>query len=151
MIEYVKGNLLDSKADVLVNTVNCVGVMGKGLALQFKINYPDMFAYYRSVCLQERLHIGSLLVWYAPGVVVVNFPTKIHWAQPSQYNYIEQGLRSLADLLRKWSAKKRRFSVALPALGCANGGLSWPKVQKLIEDQLKDVPATFYVYEPYEV
>lgn len=100
MIHYVKGNLLESEAQALVNTVNTVGVMGKGIALQFRESFPENYRVYRDVCKKKELKIGQVLVTEEDTMmqghkIIVNFPTKTHWKYPSEYSYIEQGLQSL--------------------------------------------------------
>ncbi|SDM10995.1 O-acetyl-ADP-ribose deacetylase (regulator of RNase III), contains Macro domain [Catalinimonas alkaloidigena] len=150
MIHYTKGNLLESKAEALVNTVNTVGVMGKGIALQFKEQYPHNFKVYKRACEQKELTVGQLLIVEEETLngrrSIINFPTKAHWKGKSKYEYIESGLQALTAEI-----KARGFqSVALPPLGCGNGGLEWPRVKALIEQYLHDSPADIWVYEPNE-
>ena len=97
MISYLKGDLLSSPAQVQVNTVNTVGVMGKGIALQFKNKYPEMFLAYQRVCEGHLLDTGKLYLWKSPEKWVLMFPTKKHWRNPSKIEYIESGLRKFAD------------------------------------------------------
>lgn len=145
MIHYTHGNMFDYPADILVNTVNCVGVMGKGVALEFKKRYPLMFRYYKRTCREGWLEPGKLLTWTQPGnPLVVNVPTKLHWRNPSEYAYIRDGLDALRQLLMNHKGKR----VHLPAIGCGNGGLNWEIVRGMIESTLGDVAADIWVFEP---
>lgn len=148
MIRYVKGNMFDSDAAALVNTVNLVGVMGKGVALQFKQRYPDNYKAYRTACRQGLIGIGRLFVTKEPEFagerIIVNFPTKTDWRQPSEYAYIESGLMDLRRLIEL----EQIPSIALPPLGAGNGGLNWPRVRGMIESALGDMDADIIVYEP---
>ena len=123
MITYVKGDLFASPAKILVNTVNVVGVMGKGIALEFKKRYPDMFMAYKALCEEEKLKIGSLFLWKKSEKWVMLFPTKQNWRQPSKIEYIEQGLIKFAANWDKLGAD----SIAFPRLGCGNGSRFYPQ------------------------
>ncbi len=149
MLKYVNGNFFDFDADIRVNTVNCVGVMGKGVALAFKQHYPDMFRHYVRQCKSGEIRPGRPAVWLHSDMIskdieIVNFPTKDDWKNPSEYSYVEDGLVWLASYLRE----KQGRVVTLPALGCGNGGLEWSRVKSLIEKYLKDSPAEILVFEP---
>jgi O-acetyl-ADP-ribose deacetylase (regulator of RNase III) len=149
MLKYVNGNFFDFDADIRVNTVNCVGVMGKGVALAFKQHYPDMFRHYVKQCRSGEIRPGRPAVWLhndmiSKGIEIINFPTKDDWKNPSEYSYVEDGLVWLASYLRVKQGK----IVTLPALGCGNGGLEWSRVKALIEKHLKDSPAEILVFEP---
>lgn len=148
MISYVSGNILDANADVLVNTVNAVGVMGKGIALQFKKHYPMNYEAYRNAVKQGIVKPGKVFLYpiNTTGKVkyIANFATKGHWRYPSQLRWIKTGLEDL----KKQIAALNIDSVAIPPLGCGQGGLDWRKVKVLIEDELKDLPLTIYAYEP---
>lgn len=149
MIHFLSGNLLESKAYALVNTVNTVGVMGKGIALQFKNEFPHNYAIYREACLKHEFKVGQLLSVEDSNLLlgkrlIVNFPTKTHWRLPSEYSYIEQALKELAILI----ADKQINSIAVPALGCGNGGLDWLVVKEMICQYLEQLDATIEVYEP---
>lgn len=151
MIHYVKGNLLESDAQALVNTVNTVGVMGKGIALQFREAFPENYRIYRSICRKNELHVGQMLITAdtsptGSSKVIINFPTKTHWRLPSEYSYIEQGLQSL----RTEIINRGISSVAIPPLGSHNGGLDWLKVKQMIEQTLSDLKCDIYLYEPSE-
>lgn len=152
MIHYVKGNLLESSADALVNTVNTVGVMGKGIALQFKEAYPENYRVYKQACQNKEFHIGDILVVedynLATGrKLIVNFPTKTHWKLPSDYSYIQQGLMTL----RREIDNRQIQSIAIPPLGSHNGGLDWLIVKRMIEDALAGSYCDIYLYEPSDV
>lgn len=142
MLVYIEGDLFHSPAQVLVNTVNTVGVMGKGIALEFKKRYPDMFDAYKKQCDKHNLVIGKLMLWYAADHWILQFPTKEHWRNPSKLEYIEKGLMTF---VRKY-ADYNITSVAFPKLGCGNGELNWPEVKKLMEKYLGNLPIDVYVY-----
>lgn len=149
MIHYITGNLFDSKADALVNTVNTVGVMGKGIALQFKEAFPENYRIYRQICKEKKLDIGEMLVTEesteaSGNKTIINFPTKKHWKYPSEYSFISQGLVAL----KKEIENRKIKSVAIPALGSHNGGLDWQRVKTMIEESLSDLDCDIYIYEP---
>lgn len=141
-IEFVRGNMFDRGYDYRVNTVNCVGVMGKGIALEFKKRYPDMFQEYRNLCKQGKIWPGILHIYKD----IINFPTKKHWRNPSEYSWIKDGLLALKQYLSNNCQKETR--VAMPPLGCANGGLDWSIVKGMITEHLHDVDASIDIYEP---
>lgn len=142
MIRYIEGDIFKSPAQVIVNTVNTVGVMGKGIALEFKKRYPDMFQAYRDICDKRKLKTGTLMLYYEPDHWVLLFPTKENWRNPSRMEYIEAGL---AKFCRTY-AEKGITSVAFPKLGCGNGELNWSDVQPVMEKYLKDLPIDVYIY-----
>lgn len=150
MIQYLTGNLFDSKADALVNTVNTVGVMGKGIALQFKKLFPNNFKSYKDICDKKEFNVGELFITQDQNVItgekiIINFPTKKHWKSPSEYSYIESGLVELIKVIKEKNIK----SIAVPPLGSGNGGLQWYKVKEIINAKLSDVEdCEIYVYEP---
>lgn len=149
MIKYITGNILESKAEALVNTVNTVGVMGKGIALQFKKAYHNNFKEYVEACKQKDIEIGKLLVIKDSNLssgekYIINFPTKKDWRKPSEYSYIEAGLEDLILVLKGNNIK----SVAIPPLGAGNGGLEWEKVKTIIEKKLNNLDIEIIVYEP---
>jgi len=145
MLQFVKGNMFDIEADIRVNTVNCKGVMGAGVALAFKNRYPQMFLEYRRACLADEVHPGEVYVWKGPSKEwVINFPTKRHWREKSRYEDIASGLEALKEYLKKFPGIK----VALPALGCGNGGLDWARVAPMISSTLESLNAEIYVFEP---
>lgn len=146
MYLYYRTSLLTSRAQTLVNTVNCVGVMGKGLALAFKQKYPKMFQEYQALCEKGRIKPGGLWLWHGPDHLVLNFATKDHWRNPSRLEWIEQGLR-------RFRAEYERLGVteiSFPRLGCGNGGLDWEDVRPVMERYLCDLPITVFVHD-YEV
>ena len=147
MIKYKQGDLLKDKANYLINTVNCVGAMGKGIAKQFKIAYPEMYNEYKKQCSLGNIDIGKPHLWefkdlFHP-ITIINLPTKIHWEEDSTYIYVQKGLNWLVEYFQD----KPTETVAVPPLGCGNGGLSWSKVKNMIEDALEPLETTFYVYE----
>jgi O-acetyl-ADP-ribose deacetylase (regulator of RNase III) len=139
MLEYRLGNLLEAEVEALVNTVNCVGVMGKGVALQFKKAFPENFAFYRMACERGDVVPGRMFLFPTAQLTgpefIINFPTKRHWRDKSRIEDVETGLNDLRAVIEKNDIK----SVALPALGCGNGGLNWDDVQPLIEHKLGPV------------
>lgn len=148
MITDVHGNLLASDADALVNTVNTVGVMGKGIALHFKNAYPANYKAYRAACQRHEVRLGEMFVFDAGQLVrprwVINFPTKNHWKSPSRLDDIESGLD---DLVRVITERDIR-SIAVPPLGCGNGGLNWADVRPIIEAKLRGLDVEVLLYPP---
>jgi len=143
MITYVKGNLFSSPAQVLVNTVNTVGVMGKGIAKEFKAIYPDMFHEYQALCESGELRPGRLMLHRTPHKWILNFPTKRHWRQKSKVEDIEAGLRTFED---QWTMLGA-FSYAFPQLGCGNGELNWEAdVRPVMERYLGSLPIDVYIH-----
>lgn len=140
MITLTQGNLLESNAEALVNTVNAVGVMGKGIALQFKKAFPENFKAYEAACKTDKIRPGVMFVTEARtlhGVrYIINFPTKRHWKGKSRMSDIETGLRALAQEVRSRDIR----SIAIPPLGCGLGGLSWVDVRAKIEQAFADLP-----------
>lgn len=149
VIRYARGDILEADAEALVNTVNCVGVMGRGLALQFKRAYPDNFRAYAAACARREIQPGRMFVFDTGEPTnpryIVNFPTKVHWRTRSRVEYIEVGLAALvAEILARQIG-----SIAIPPLGSGLGGLDWADVRPLIERALTDVPQVdAVVYEP---
>lgn len=150
MINYTTGDLLSSSAHALVNTVNTVGIMGKGIALQFKTYFPENFRIYQRACKDGTLKIGKLLVVHDANITmgertIINFPTKQHWRNPSQYYYIEEGLKALRETI----INEKIHDIAIPPLGCGNGGLDWTTVREMIETHLSDLAnVNIMVFEP---
>lgn len=147
-ITFVKGNIFNTKAQTIVNTVNCVGVMGKGIALVYKLRYPNMFEIYQDYCKRHLINIGKL--WLYKGNTfdswVLNFPTKIHWKYPSKLEYIEAGLKKFVETYKD----RGITSVAFPLLGTNNGGLDKDVVNDLMFRYLQecDIPVEIYLYDP---
>lgn len=149
MLEYTTGNLLDSEAEALVNTVNTVGVMGKGVALMFKEAFPQNFEAYESACANKQVQLGHMFVTKRSDLFgpkwIINFPTKGHWRYPSKIEWIESGLEDLKRVIVENQIK----SIAIPPLGAGNGGLNWREVRTLIEQRLSDLSdVKIIVYEP---
>lgn len=145
MIYFVRGDLFESPAQTLVNTVNTVGVMGKGIALRFKKIYPDMFEEYRGLCESGELQIGRLHVWRTQHKIILNFPTKTTWRQPSHPDYIRRGLQAFRENYHHLGI----HSVAFPPLGCGNGELDFAgTVRPIMEEALRDLPITVFIYAP---
>lgn len=146
MFKYVTGNLLESSAYALVNTVNCEGYMGKGIAYQFKLRYPDMDKAYSKECKSGKMKTGKMFVYPAESKLIVNFPTKNKWRAKSKIEYIESGLDDLVQVIKDWNIK----SIAIPPLGSGNGGLEWSEVKALIEKKLMRLAndIEIQIYEP---
>src|SRR5437870_3711645 len=143
MITYVTGDLFQSPAKVLVNTVNTVGVMGKGIADEFRRIYPDMFERYRALCEQKQLKIGQLWLYKTPHKWILNFPTKQEWTQKSRPEFIEAGLKKFVATY----SDKDITSISFPQLGCGNGKLNWEsQVKPLMEHYLRKLPITIYIH-----
>lgn len=147
MITYKTGNIFNSPAQVITNTVNCVGVMGKGLALAYKKKYPEMFNDYKAKCNEGQVKPGQPYLWENDEVQILNFPTKRHWKQASLISDVEEGLKYLAKNYSQMGIS----SVALPPLGCGLGGLNWAEVKNLINKYLGSIEdLDVYVYEAIE-
>jgi len=149
MITYRQGNLLEADVDAVVNTVNTVGVMGKGIALMFKERYPGLFKIYAAACKAKQVQVGQMLVTATNELDgprwVIHFPTKEHWRNPSRMEWIDSGLKDLARVIRE----KQIRSIALPPLGCGNGGLDWDEVRLRIETALGGIEGLEVIaYEP---
>lgn len=139
MIRYTQGNLLEAPAEALVNTVNEIGVMGKGIALMFREAFPENTRQYTDACKHNNVHVGTMFVVRERDLTgdrwIINFPTKKHWRQPSQMEWIRDGLQDLAHVIQD----KNIRSVAVPPLGCGAGGLEWSQVKQQIERALGDL------------
>lgn len=145
MITYTKGNILDSRAQTLTCPVNCVGVMGKGLALEFKKWFPGLIEPYKKACVSGELAIGRSWVFRVNDAKqVLCFPTKDHWKRPSIYDYVRFGLVHL----KKSYVGMGIQSLALPALGCGLGGLEWSNVKLMIQESMGELPISIEVFEP---
>ena len=145
MIVRGDGDLLKTPAEALVNTVNTVGIMGKGIALQFKLAYPDNYAAYEAACKREEVQIGKMFVFHRENNprFIINFPTKRHWKGKSKIEDIKSGLKALIEVVKKECI----HSIAVPPLGCGNGGLDWDEVRPLIEQaflELRDVEVQLF-------
>lgn len=149
MIQFKIGNLLDSNAQALVNTVNTDGIMGKGIALQFKNQFPNNYKEYVKACKEGAISIGKLFIYEEDTLlngkkIIINFPTKTTWRKPSEYSYIEMGLKDLVVIIKKYNIK----SIAIPPLGAGNGGLDWNIVKELLLKHLDGLDCEIYVYKP---
>jgi O-acetyl-ADP-ribose deacetylase (regulator of RNase III) len=140
MIEHVQGNLLQADAEAQINTINCLGIMGKGLALQFKQAYPEMFRAYQRACRAKDIQPGRMWIFNTGKVTnpkfIINFPTKRHWRGRSRIEDIESGLAALINDLRRLGI----HSIAIPPLGCGLGGLDWNVVRPMIEKAFEELP-----------
>jgi len=140
MIELAQGNLLEAEAEALVNTVNCVGYMGKGIALQFKQAWPENFRAYERACRAHEVKPGKMFTFPTGHMVnpkyIVNFPTKEHWKAKSKIEHVRQGLEALVQEVRRLDI----HSIAVPPLGCGLGGLDWSEVRPMIEEAFQAVP-----------
>lgn len=148
MITYYDGNIFDDSSEALVNAVNTVGVMGRGVALQFKFTFPECYDAYIEEIRKNRMLVGKVQVVpiHSSKSVkhVINFPTKMHWRHPSRISWINDGLIDLKNKICTHEIK----SIALPALGCGNGGLRWEDVNSLIQQHLKEIDSDVRVYLP---
>jgi len=147
-IQFHKGNILDRTRfwpDALINPVNCVGVMGKGLALQFKRKFPDVFEKYKRACIRGEIKLGEVLAIPDSGCFVINFPTKHHWRDKSKIEKIELGLEDLVRKIQELEIK----SISIPALGCGEGGLDWDEVKPLIVNKLSPLNIKVMIFEPH--
>jgi O-acetyl-ADP-ribose deacetylase (regulator of RNase III) len=149
MIQEIKGNIIKIDAEALVNTVNCVGIMGKGIALQFKQAFPDNFKAYEKACREENVKPGTMFIFETGTLLnpkfIINFPTKRHWKGKSQIEDIQTGLVSLIEEIQK----RGIHSIAVPPLGCGNGGLDWNVVRPMIVSAFENIPnVTMFLLEP---
>lgn len=146
VITYLHGNLLRANVDALVNAVNCVGVMGKGIALQFKKAFPANFKAYEQACHRGEVKPGRMFVFAteppATPSFLVNFPTKRHWRDPSLLDDIRTGMSSLVEEVRSRGIR----SLAIPALGCGNGGLDWREVRPVIDSALRQLDGVHVLF-----
>jgi O-acetyl-ADP-ribose deacetylase (regulator of RNase III) len=151
MIKFTQGNLLEAPVEALVNTVNTVGVMGKGIALMFKEAFPRNFRAYEAACKNKEVKIGQMFVTETAALKgpkwIINFPTKKHWRQPSQLKWVVEGLNDLKKIIQELKIQ----SIALPPLGAGNGGLNWSEVRVEMQRALEDLQdVNILVYEPID-
>lgn len=146
MIKIVKGSIFDSSLQTITNPINCVGVMGKGLALQFKKQYPEMYQDYTSRCKNKEVVVGEPYVfkYNLNHKNILLFPTKKHWIENSRIEYITSGLDYFLKRYKKWGIT----SIAFPALGCGNGGLYWYDVESIMTSYLDKIDIPVEIYEP---
>ncbi len=146
-MRIVNCSIFEARTQTIVNTVNCVGVMGKGIALEVKRRFPKVYEDYLRACKRREIRIGKLDLSKRYRVWVLNFPTKAHWRGKSKLKYVEEGLKTFAANYRKWGIK----SIAFPKLGCGQGGLHWNEVEPLMRKylvRLKGVKVLVCVAEP---
>ena len=149
MIKITQGDILSANVDAIVNTVNCVGVMGKGLALQFKKAYPDNYETYKLACEHKAIRTGKMFTFMRKSQsnpkYIINFPTKQHWRDPSKIEFIDDGLTDLVRVVPYLSIK----SIAIPPLGCGLGGLEWSIVLPKIKEAMMSLnDVDILIYEP---
>ena len=142
-MKVIRGNIFTSTCQTLVNTVNCFGVMGTGLALECKYRYPDMYLRYKKICDNKHFSIGKLYLYKTSDRWILNFPTKYHWKYESKKEYIEKGLEKFLDSYRR----KGIQSIAFPLLGTQNGGLLKEESLAILEKYLRDIDIPFEIYE----
>lgn len=141
MIHYFEGTVFNCDADAIVNTVNCTGVMGAGLALEFMLRYPEMYNQYKIDCEKKKYQPGSVEYYKDSKITIINFATKWHFKYPSNINWIETGLKNFVNTYKSYNLK----SVAFPKLGTLNGGLNWEEVKIKIEYYLADLDVDIYI------
>lgn len=143
-IKIIKGNIWNTKCHVVVNTVNCVGVMGVGIALESKLRYPEMFVKYKEICKSKQLNIGQLWLYTkSEPYWILNFPTKTHWDLPSKESYIIEGLRKFQETYKERGIQ----SIAFPILGGLNGGLDENRVIAIMGEYLRDLDIEIEIYQ----
>lgn len=148
MIEFKKGNIFTTECDVIVNTVNCVGVMGAGIAYEFKLRFPEMFKKYKKLCDENQLDIGLLWLYNIPNSSnhfsrILNFPTKKDWKHPTKEIFLEQGLQKFVETYQE----KNIQSIAFPYLGAGRGGLSSEISLQIMQKYLADLPIKIEIWE----
>lgn len=145
-LSIISGNIFTSKCQTIVNTVNCVGVMGAGIALECRLRYPEMFTQYARLCDEKKIDVGILWLFKSPNRWVLNFPTKKHWKYPSKEQYLHAGLQKFMDTYES----KNIESIAFPLLGAQHGGLDASQSLKLMESYLQhcSIPVEIYRYDP---
>ena len=143
MVKIISGNIFNSEADAIVNPVNCVGVMGKGLALQFKQRYPEMYQAYRQVCINRQLRPGMILPYSKSQPLILNFAVKDHWRYPSSFEWVAECLVRFVDNFERLGIK----SVAFPWLGAGNGKLSKKRVREIMLRYLEPLPIPTEIYD----
>jgi O-acetyl-ADP-ribose deacetylase (regulator of RNase III) len=148
MIEFKQGNLIEENIEALVNTVNCVGVMGKGIALQFKQAFPENFKQYKKACDAKEVKPGQMFTTFTGKLFpayIINFPTKNHWKGKSKIEDVASGLKDLVKEVKERNIQ----SIAIPPLGCGNGGLDWIRVKPMIIDAFTELPdVRVVIFEP---
>ena len=152
-IVFKQGNLFESSDEAIVNAVNCVGVMGKGIALQFKKRFPENYIEYKKLCSLGKVQPGKMFVYrctddffdHKKPLFIINFPTKQHWRGKSKIEFVEEGLNDLISVIKEEGIK----SISIPAIACGNGGLDWNLVKDLIKTKLSNLDnVQINIYEP---
>lgn len=145
-IKIIQGNLFNSTCQTLVNTINCVGVMGAGIALEFRLRYPEMYTRYVEICQQDLIDIGKLWLYKSDQRWILNFPTKRHWKKPSRLEFLELGLQKFVDTYKE----KEISSIAFPLLGTQNGGIPQNQSLEMMQKYLEqcELPIEIYIYTP---
>lgn len=141
MIKYYSGAVFNTNAEAIVNTVNCSGVMGAGLALEFQLRYPNMYMDYVNKCKHNLIQVGKVDYYQEKDRLIINFPTKDYFKYPSKLEWIEYGLKNFVSTYKNHNVK----SVAFPKLGTLNGGLEWSKVKMLMDKYLSMVDADVFI------
>lgn len=147
-LQIIKGNIFNSRCQTIVNTINCVGVMGAGIALEFRLRYPEMYQRYVEFCQQQLIEVGKLWIYKADDKWILNFPTKKHWKYPSKIEYLELGLQKFLDTYEN----KKITSVAFPLLGASNGKIESDTSLKIMKKFLSksNIPVEIYIYSSQE-
>ena len=146
-VKFVEGDMFASDCDILVNTVNCVGVMGRGIALEFKNKFPKNFTQYANACRKGTIKPGLMNIFRENGLVIVNFPTKRHWRDPSRLDDVEAGLKSFVYEMST-RIDLQGCNVAMPKLGCGLGGLDWETVGPMIFEYCDGLDQNVLVFGP---
>lgn len=141
MVEYYNGSVFNTDAEAIVNTVNCTGVMGAGIALEFSLRYPDLLSHYEDLCKIREIKIGKVDYFHREDITIINFPTKWHFKYPSKLEWIEMGLKNFVETYKRHNIK----SIAFPKLGTNNGKLVWSDVNKLMEKYLNPLDIKVYI------
>ena len=141
MITITDSNIFNTDAEAIVNTINCVGFMGKGIALEFALRYPKLEEKYVEECRKKQIHTGRVYFYDIDGQKIINFPTKFHFKYPSQMEWIEQGLKFFVDNYKAWGIN----SIAFPILGATNGGLNPKEVEEVMIKYLSTVDIDVFI------
>lgn len=146
MITILRGNIFTTKCDTIVNTVNCAGIMGAGIAYECRLRYPEMYKKYQEICKEKLLQIGTLWIYKGNNKNILNFPTKTDWQKPSKIEYLEKGLQKFIDTYKE----KGITSIAFPILGASNGGLAQEKSLSIMEQYLShcDIEIEIWHFDP---
>ena len=143
MVEFkYDKNIFNTECEVIVNAVNCVGIMGKGIALQVKTKYPEVFKRYKNICDKNMLKPGLLQIVKTNDKTILNFPTKMHWKNNSKIEWVEEGLMKFVESYKERGIK----SIAFPPLGCGNGNLNWEEVKLLMLKYLNNLDIKIEIY-----